>query len=81
MYLSSIQVTQFESNSIQALGSSTLARVFLKFFNAEIVEYSTTPKIEIVFGENNIEKTQRSEVKKIYPRPRYASGKYIPLNK
>ena len=63
MYLFYIRVTQFESNSSQALGSPTLDRVSPKYPNTEIVEYYTIMIIEIVFGDNTLSEKFR-EVKR-----------------
>ena len=59
-YLFSIRVTKFESYSSEALVSPTLARVFLKYFNTEIMEYSTIMIIEIVFVDNILTKSKKS---------------------
>ena len=58
-----------------------MVRMFSKYSNTEIVEYSTILIIEIGFGENTLtEKIKIREVK-IYPHTRFSSDNLRMLTK
>ena len=63
MYFS-IRVTSLKSYSIKDLVSPILVRVYYKYFNTEIVEYSTIMSSQIGYDKNSLKNSRNHKKRK-----------------